>query len=109
MSSSPVESIRASVHTAFSLAHVLEHIERSGGSVDAERYRNVVSRLTVALSAPLPDVARAAVLRTYPSAAELYENMTYATAGLSRSPLESNVSSEVLAAQAIERFARRPH
>lgn len=109
MSSSHVESVRASVHTAFSLAHVLEHIERSGGSVDAESYRNVVSRLTDALSGPLPDVARAAVLRTYPSAAELYENMTYATAGLSCSSLESNVSSEVLAAQAIERFSLRPH
>ncbi len=109
MSSPHVESIRASVHTAFSLAHVLEHIERSGGSVDAESYRNVVTRLKEALSGPLPDVALAAVLRTYPSAAELYENMTYETAGLSCSSVERNVSSEVLAAQAIERVSHRHH
>lgn len=109
MSSPSVDSIRASVHTVFSLAHTLEHIERGGGTVDAEGYRNVVSRLKEALAGPLPEVAREAVMRTYPSAAELYENMTYETAGLSRSPLERNVSTEVLATQVLARFATRPH
>lgn len=109
MSSPNVESIRASVHTAFSLAHLLEHIERTGGSVDADSYRNVVARLKTALSGPLPEPALAAVLRTYPSAAEIFENMNYETAGLARVSLERNVSSEVLAVQLMERVSGRPH
>jgi hypothetical protein len=109
MSSPDVEPVRGSVLNAFSLAHLLEHIERSGGSVDAESYRNVVFRLKEALSGSIPEVALTAVLRTYPSAAEIYENMTYETEGLSRSSIERNVSSEVLATQAIERFSHGPH
>ena len=42
---------------------------------------------------------------TYPSAAEVYENMHYDVAGLSRSPLERSVASEALARQVISRFA----
>ena len=106
MSSPKVESIRGSVHTAFSLAHLLEHIERSGGPVNAEHYLTVVSRLKDALAGSLPDVALAAVLRTYPAAAEIHENMTFETSGLSRAPLENNISSEVLATQLLQRFCR---
>lgn len=109
MSSPKVDSVRGSVHTVFSLAHVLEHIERSGGRVNADQYQKVVSRLAEALSGSLPEVALAAVLRTYPSAAEVYENLTYAGSGLSRASLESNVSSEVLAMQALERISRHHH
>ncbi len=107
MSSPKVESIRSSVHTAFSLAHLLDHIERSGGPVNAEHYLQVVSKLKDALAGSLPDVALAAVLRTYPSAAELHENLNYEMAGLARASLESNISSEVLAAQVLERYALR--
>lgn len=109
MSSPNVESIRATVHNAFSLAHLLDHIERTGGTVDADSYRKVVARLQEALSGDLPDAALTALLRTYPSAAEVYENMNYQTAGLARASLERNVSSEVLAAQAIERMSQRAH
>lgn len=105
MSSSNVESTRSAVHTVFSLAHLLEHIDRSGAPIDAAQYRIVVARLQDALSQPLPEAALTAVLNTYPSAAEVYENMTYETSGLSRSPLESSVSSEVLATQWLARFA----
>lgn len=105
MSSPNVESTRSSVHTAFSLAHLLENIDRSGARVDAAQYQIVVSRLKAALSGTLPEPALAAVLGTYPSAAELYENMHYELSGLSRSPLEASVSSEVLASQLLARFA----
>lgn len=105
MSSPKVESIRGSVHAAFSLAHLLEHIDRSGSPVDAAQYRIVVSRLKEALSDALPEAALTAVLGTYPSAAELYENMHYEVSGLSRSPIETSVSSEVLATQLLARFS----
>lgn len=107
MSSPKVETIRSSVHAAFSLAHLLEHIERSGGPVDADGYQKVALKLKDALSGSLPEVALAAVLRTYPAAAEIYENLTYDTGGLSGSSLESNVSSEVLTAQLLEQCSRR--
>ena len=109
MSSPKVESIRGLVHTAFSLAHLLEHIERSGGPVHPDQYQKVVARLKESLAGSLPESALAAVLSTYPSAAEIYENITYEHAGLSRAPLEINVSSEVLAVQLLERVSARPH
>ncbi|MDL2336995.1 MAG: hypothetical protein QFE16_04050 [Pseudomonadota bacterium] len=105
MSLPNVESTRGSVHTAFSLAHLLEQIDRSGAPVDAAQYQMVVSRLKDALSEALPEAALTAVLRTYPSAAELYENMHYELSGLSRSPLENSVSSEVQAVQLLARFS----
>ena len=107
MPSPDLESLRTSVHTAFSLAHLLERIERSGGAVDAQSYRNVVARLQEALSRPLPDAALAAVLRSYPSAAEVFENMNYAHAGLPCASLECKVASEVLAAQVLRRASQR--
>ncbi|MEI2679060.1 MAG: hypothetical protein V9G29_15135 [Burkholderiaceae bacterium] len=105
MSSPNVESTRSSIHTAFSLAHLLESIDRSSAPVDANQYRMVVGRLKASLSNPLPEAALTALLNTYPSAAEVYENMHYDVAGLSRSPLERSVASESLARQVISRFA----
>ena len=105
MPSPHVESIRSSVHTAFSLAHLLESIDRSGAAIDADQYLIVIARLKDALSKPLPEAALTAVLNTYPSTAELYENMHYEISGLSRSPLEQSVASETLARQVLGRFA----
>jgi hypothetical protein len=107
MSSPKVESIRGSVHTAFSLAHLLERIERSGQPINADHYRTVVSKLKAALSDALPDVALTALLRTYPSAAEIHGNLNYEQAGFCHSWLESQVPSEVLAAHAMKRWMRR--
>ncbi len=107
MSSPKVESIRSSVHTVFSLAHLLEHIERSGGPIDADQYQKVVAKLKDALAGTVPEVALAAVLRTYPSVAELHGNLNHEAAGLCRSWLHSNVPSEVIAAQLLRRVSRR--
>ncbi|OYT98404.1 MAG: hypothetical protein CFE40_10605 [Burkholderiales bacterium PBB1] len=110
MSSPSVESIRESVQTTFWLAHLLEYMEQRGGAVDAQGYRDVVTRLQERLLGPLPDAALAAVLRTYPSAVEVFENLHYAHAGLSCASLECTVLSEVLAARLIGRVSeRRPH
>jgi hypothetical protein len=108
MSSPNVDSIRESVHTAFWLAHLLEYMEHHGGAFDAQGYRNVVSRLQELLQGPLPEAALAAVLRRYRSAAEVFENLNYAHAGLSCASLECKVLSEVLAARLIQRVSQRP-
>ncbi len=108
MSTPQVQTPRSSVHTAVALAHLLERIDRSGNPIDAAQYQIVVSRLKNALSATLPDAALTAVLSTYPSTAELYENMHYGVSGLSRSSLDSAVSAELLAAQLLSRLSLRP-
>jgi hypothetical protein len=90
------------------LAHLLERIDRSGDPIDATQYQIVVSRLKNALSATLPDAALTAVLNTYPSTAELYENMHYEVSGLSRSSLDSAVSAELQATQLLSRLSLHP-
>lgn len=107
MSSPKVGSTSGSIQIAFSLAHLLEHIEHSGGPINAHQYQKVVRGLQAALSEPIPDAALAALLDKYPSAAEIHESLNYETSGLSRTPLESNVSSEVLALQALQRASTR--
>jgi len=108
MSSPNVESVRESVHTAFWLAHLLDYMEHCGGAVDAQDYLDIVTRLQQTLSGPLPEAALAAVLRSYTSAAEVFENLHYAHAGLSCASLEGKVLSEVLAARLLRRLSQRP-
>jgi hypothetical protein len=88
------------------LARLLERVENSAVAVGADQYRALVRQLAAALSQEIPDDALQAVLGAYPAAAELYENMHYAQSGLSRSPLERSVDSEMLASQALARAAR---
>ncbi len=103
MSSPKVGSNSGAIQVAFSLAHLLEHIEHSGGPINAHQHQKVVRGLKAALSEPMPDAALAALLEKYPSAAEIHESLNYETSGLSRTSIESNVSSEVLALQALQK------
>ena len=105
MSAPQVQTPRSSVSTALALAHLLERIDRSGDPIDAAQYQIVVSQLKKALSASLPDAALTALLNTYPSTAELYENMHYERSGLSRSSLDSAVSAEVQAAKLLGKLS----
>ena len=107
MSSPKVGSNSGSIQVAFSLAHLLEHIERSGGPINAHQYQKVVRGLQAALSEPIPEAALAALLDKYPSTAEIHESLNYETTGLSRASLECNVSSEVLALQALQQASIR--
>ena len=108
MSAPQVQTPRSSVSTALALAHLLERIDRSGDPIDAAQYQIVVSRLKKALSADLPDAALTAVLNTYPSTAELYENMHYERSGLSRSSLDRAVVAELQAAQMLGKLSLHP-
>ena len=107
MSSPKVGSKSGAIQIAFSLAHLLEHIEHSGGPINAHQYQKVVRGLKAALSEPIPDAALAAILDKYPSAAEIHESLHYESTGLSRTSIESNVSSEVLALQALQQASIR--
>ena len=99
-----VQTQRSSINTAIALAHLLERIDRSGDPIDPTQYQIVVSRVKTALSANIPIAALKAVLKTYPSTAELYENMHYEESGLSRSSLEAAASAELEAAELLRKL-----
>ena len=52
------------------------------------------------------DAALQAILGASPATAELYENLHYEKSGLSRSPLDRSVGTEMLTSQALHRIAK---
>ena len=89
------------------LSRLLETLERSREPVSPDQYRAVVVRLSAALQAAEPGSALDALLGLFPSAAELYENLHYAQAGLCRSPLEMSLNAERMAVAACRSASRR--
>ena len=100
------ETLRAHLETVVALARILERVESGNPVATADQYRDLVARLKSALAQPMHEAALRSVLGAHPAAAEVYENMHYERAGLSLSPLERSVSTELLASQAIARIAR---
>ncbi|MDO5087846.1 MAG: hypothetical protein Q4D74_09615 [Comamonadaceae bacterium] len=88
------------------LAQLLERLESSRQPVDAHQYRHVASRLAEALADAQVDAGL--LLQACRPAAELYENLHYATAGLCRSPLEAAMRAEAAARAAIDAARRKP-
>jgi hypothetical protein len=101
------ESLKNRLENVIGLARLLARVEQSRAPVGPDQYRALVRQLQLALAQDLPIDALNAVLRTYPTAAELYENMHYEQAGLSRSPLDHSVISELLASQVLAKAAQR--
>ena len=101
------ESLRTRLETLIALARLLERVEASPVAVGADQYRALVSQVKAALAVALPEQALHAILDAHSATAELYENMHYETSGLSRSPLERSVATEMLASEWIHRAARR--
>jgi hypothetical protein len=89
------------------LAQLLERLEGSLRPEAADQYRSVVRHLGEELERLDADEALDVVLRSFPAAAEVYENLHYHQAGLCRSALEPSLNAEVQARVAIERAARR--
>ena len=88
------------------LARILDRLERSA-QPDAEQFRSVAGRLATELEAVPRDAAFEAVLETFPSVAEMYENLNYRHAGLCRSALDAALAAEVAARTAIETARQR--
>lgn len=99
---------RSNLENLAMLAGVFERVERSGTAVDAQQYLVLVDRLKEALAADLPGDGLNAVLAAHPAAAELYENLHYAQAGLCRSPLERAIAAESAARAVLRRLASTP-
>lgn len=107
MNAPRTESLRTRLETLIALARLLERVETSAVAIGADQYRALVSQVKAALAVALPEQAVNAILDAHPATAELYENMHYESSGLSRSPLERSVATEMLASQWIHRAARR--
>jgi hypothetical protein len=107
MSTSTPATVRSHIENAVALAQLLQRVEADMTQVDANQYRLLVRQLQAALAEELPPAALQAILRACPAAAEIYENLHYDHAGLSRAPLERSVASERLAAKVIAQ-ARGP-
>lgn len=106
MAAPQLEPLQTRLETVIALSRLLERVEARGVSIGPDQYRALVRQLQSALALPLPERALAAILGAHPASAELYENMHYEVSGLSRSPLERSVATELLAGQAIERASR---
>jgi hypothetical protein len=106
MATPDLEPLQTRLETVIALSRLLERVEASGAAVGAEQYRSLVRQLQAALSTPLPEPALEAILGAHRATAELYENMHYDVSGLSRSPLDRSVATEMLASQAIDRASR---
>ena len=106
MTAPRTESLQSRLETLIALARLLERVEASPVAVGADQYRSLVDRIKAALAAPLPPAPLQAILSAHPATGEIYENMNYEISGLSRSPLERSVATEMLATQVLHRIAR---
>ena len=88
------------------LVTVLQHFESGRLPFDAGQYHSIAKQVTTALQRNASSPALQAVLDASPIAAELYENLHYAQAGLARSPLEQAVSAELEATHLLARVRR---
>ena len=106
MSAPRTQSLRSHLETLIALARLLERVEASPAAIGADQYRALVGQVKAALAPALPQEALQAILAAHPATAEIYENLHYETSGLSRSPLERSVATEMLASQLLHRAAR---
>lgn len=106
MQATPQRTLPSHLTVVVMLSQLFERLDASPVAVDADQYRLVARRLADALAAVQPDVAFEAVLSRFPATAEIYENLTYAHAGLSRAPLEQSLNTELSATRLIAQAAR---
>lgn len=108
MSAPRTESLHTRLETLIALARLLERVEANPVAIGADQYRALVGQIKAALAASLPQAALQAILKAHPATAEIYENVNYEISGLSRSPLERSVATEMLATGLLHRIARGP-
>ena len=106
MTAPRTESLHSRLETLIALARLLERVEARPTAVGADQYRALVGQIKTALAAPLPVAPLEAILKAHPATGEIYENMNYEVSGLSRSPLERSVATEMLATQVHHKIAR---
>ena len=106
MATPHLEPLQTRLETVIALSRLLERVEARGLSIGADQYRALVRQLQATLATPMPAPALEAILGAHPATAEVYENMHYDVSGLSRSPLERSVATEMLATQLLHKFTQ---
>ncbi len=86
---------------AVSLAALLQRVDAQPQVVGAAQYRQLVLQLGQLLDSLPPGDSLQKLLRSFPAAAVVYENLQYGLAGLCRSPLDQSMASEEMARVAI--------
>ncbi len=89
------------------LAQLLERLEHSQVPVDPVQYRSIVTHLVNEFGDVSPGEGLRTLLDNHPAAAQVYENLNYAVAGLCRSPLDISLAAERLAKEAIKSAMRK--
>ena len=109
MRESPTRNIDppiADLQSAAVLAATLERLERAPRAPDADQYRIVVERLQTQLRALDGEPGLRALLGRFPAAAEIYENLQYAHAGLCLQSLDRSLAAESKAREVLARATR---
>jgi|JTFN01.1.fsa_nt_gb hypothetical protein len=91
------------IQTIAMLAGLLESVERGFQRTDADGYRRLAERLRNELADVTPDDQLRQLLVASPAAAEIYENIHYAHAGLCLRPMDAAVRAEKAATELIAR------
>ncbi len=102
-------ALKNRIENLIAMAQLLERVDANPTIVGAQQYLNLVRTVQGLLEDDLPDDALRAVLRACPATATVYENMHYDRSGLSQSPLDSAVSSELAATELISSLRARAH
>jgi len=102
-------ALKNRIENLIAMAQLLERVDANPTLVGAQQYRHLVDTVKTLLDDDLPDDALRAVLRACPASAILYENMHYDRSGLSQSPLDAAVASELAAAELIAGLRAKTH
>ncbi|MBI3346261.1 MAG: hypothetical protein HY020_03500 [Burkholderiales bacterium] len=86
---------------------MLQALEGQGRAADPHQYQLLVQKLSAELHEHQGHESLPGLLDHFPAAAEVYENLQYAHAGLCRVPLEMSLSSELAARELLGRI-RKP-
>ncbi len=93
------------IENLIAMVQLLERVDANPTLVGALQYRNLVQTVQKLLDdEEVPDDARRTVLRASPASATLYENLHYDRSGLSQSPLDAAVASEMAATELLARM-----
>ena len=103
-------TLRNRIENLIAMAQLLERVDARPTEIGAQQYRQLVRTVQELLSEDdLPDDALRAVLKASPACATIYENLHYDRSGLSQSPLDAAVSSEMAASELIAAVRARAH
>jgi hypothetical protein len=105
-----VETLQSRIENLVAMARLLERVDANPALIGARQYQSLARKVQSLLDDPeLPEAALQAVLGASAACATLYENLHYDRSGLSQSPLDAAVSSEVSATELIARVGAPAH